>query len=88
MTATDVQVRGLGAPGDGWGAAFYAAIRFEGGLHGVTGVMEPDLELTNNLGLVASSNTGQNETFGYMGRLDVLIEERSVSRAAARPPPS
>jgi len=61
-----------GRRGDAARALFYAAVRYEGGTHGVTGVLEPDLELTNNLGLVASSNTGQNETFGYMGRLDVL----------------
>lgn len=54
-------------------ALFYAAIRYEGGNHGTTGVSEPDLELTDNLGLIGASNTGQNEAFGYMGRLTVLL---------------
>ncbi|MFT6831962.1 MAG: endonuclease I [Planctomycetota bacterium] len=55
-------------------AMLYADVRYEGGNHGVTGVMEPDLILTDNLGLIAGSNTGQNESFGYMGRLAVLLE--------------
>ncbi len=63
-----------GRRGDCARALFYAAVRYEGGTHGVTGVMEPDLELTDNLGLVASSNTGQNEAFGYMGRLAILLQ--------------
>jgi len=62
-----------GRQGDAARALFYAAIRYEGGVHGVTGVMEPDLELTDNLGQIAAWNTGQNEAFGYMGRLDVLF---------------
>jgi endonuclease I len=55
-------------------AMLYADVRYEGGNHGITGVMEPDLILTDNLGLIAASNTGQNESFAYMGRLAVLLE--------------
>ncbi len=51
----------------------YAAVRYEGGTHGTTGVSEPDLMLTDNLGLIAASNTGNNESFAYMGRLSVLL---------------
>ena len=52
---------------------FYAAVRYEGGVHGITGVSEPDLMLTDNVGLIAASNTGSNESFAYMGRLAVLL---------------
>ncbi len=55
-------------------AMLYADVRYEGGNHGTTGVMEPDLILTDNLGLIAASNTGQNESFAYMGRLSVLLQ--------------
>ena len=55
-------------------AMFYADVRYEGGNHGVTGVAEPDLILTDNTGLIAGSSTGQNESIGYMGRLAVLLQ--------------
>ena len=55
-------------------AMLYADVRYEGGNHGTTGVSEPDLILTDNLGLIAASNTGQNEAVAYMGRLSVLLE--------------
>ena len=55
-------------------AMLYADVRYEGGNHGTTGVMEPNLILTDNLGLIAASNTGQNEPIAYMGRLAVLLE--------------
>ena len=63
-----------GRRGDVARAMFYMAIRYEGGTHSVTGVAEPDLELTDDLALIASSNTGRNELFGYMGLLSVLVE--------------
>ena len=50
------------------------AVRYEGGIHGVTGVAEPDLELTDDLELIANSNTGSNMNTGYMGRRSVLLE--------------
>ena len=54
-------------------ALFYAAIRYEGGTHGSLGIAEPDLILTDNLGLIAASNTGSNESVAYMGRLATLL---------------
>ncbi len=55
-------------------AMFYMAVRYEGGNHGVTGRSEPDLELTDNLTLIANSRTGSNESQAYMGLLSVLIQ--------------
>ena len=54
-------------------AMFYMALRYEGGTHNVTGAAEPDLELTDDLDLIAASNTGANEATGYMGRLTDLL---------------
>lgn len=53
---------------------FYADLRYEGGSHGITGFAEPDLRLTDNLGLISASNTGSNESVAYMGRLAALLE--------------
>ena len=55
-------------------AQLYADVRYEGGTHGVTGVSEPNLILTDNTGQIAASNTGQNEPVAYMGRLAVLLD--------------
>lgn len=52
----------MGRRGDVARAMFYMAIRYEGGMHGITGVWEPDLELTDDVGLIAASATGSNET--------------------------
>ncbi|MEM8710923.1 MAG: endonuclease [Planctomycetota bacterium] len=60
--------------GDVARSLLYADVRYEGGTHGTTGFAEPDLILTNNLGLIGSSNTGSNESFGYMGRLAILLD--------------
>jgi endonuclease I len=54
-------------------AMFYMAIRYEGGLHGVTGAAEPDLELTNDRDLIDSARTGNNESRAWMGILDSLV---------------
>ena len=59
--------------GDVARALFYMAVRYEGGVHGITGKTEPDLELTDNLSLIANSQTGSNESLAYMGLLSVLI---------------
>lgn len=48
----------------------YLDVRYEGGLHGVTGAPEPDLVLTDDIGLIQT--TGVNGSLGYMGRLSVL----------------
>ncbi len=53
---------------------FYADVRYEGGSHGTTGFAEPDLRLTDSLGLISGSQTGSNESIAYMGRLAVLLE--------------
>lgn len=53
---------------------FYADLRYEGGNHGITGFAEPDLRLTDNLGLISASSTGSNESVAYMGRLAALLE--------------
>jgi len=55
-------------------AMFYMAIRYEGGTHGLTLDEEPNLELTDDLDLIATSNTGSNESVAYMGRLSVLVQ--------------
>ena len=60
--------------GDVARALFYMAVRYEGGVHGVTGVTEPDLELTDDLALINASKTGSNEPLAYMGLLSVLIQ--------------
>ena len=63
-----------GRRGDVARALLYADVRYEGGLHGVTGVTEIDLILTDDQGLIAGSVTGQNELTGYMGELSVLLQ--------------
>jgi endonuclease I/PKD repeat protein len=59
--------------GDVARALFYLAVRYEGGTHGITGVAEPNLELTDDLALINASQTGSNESTAYMGLLSVLI---------------
>ena len=54
-------------------ALLYLDVRYEGDSHGVTGVQEPDLILTDDEGLIAGSNTGNNEATAYMGMLSVLM---------------
>ncbi len=62
-----------GRQGDIARALFYMDVRYEGGNHGITGVSEPDLILTDNLNLINSSATGNNESVAYMGLLSVLL---------------
>ncbi|QTD48487.1 endonuclease I family protein [Sulfidibacter corallicola] len=50
----------------------YMDVRYEGGSHAPTEMSEPDLILTDNLGLIQT--TGSNVDTGYMGRLSVLLE--------------
>ena len=63
-----------GRRGDMARAMMYMDVRYEGGTHGVTGVSEPDLVLTDDLSLIDQSNTGNNEATGYMGMLSVLLD--------------
>ncbi|WP_199350978.1 endonuclease [Haliangium ochraceum] len=60
-----------GRRGDVARAMFYMDLRYEGGVHGVTGVAEPDLRLTDDLGRIESSTT--NQPIAYMGRLSTLL---------------
>lgn len=64
----------IGKRGDVARALFYLDVRYEGGTHGVTGVNEPDLILTDNTSLIAASNTGNNESVAYMGLVSVLYQ--------------
>ena len=60
--------------GDVARALFYMDVRYEGGTHSVTNVLEPNLILTNDETLISASNTGNNELVAYMGMLSVLLE--------------
>jgi endonuclease I len=62
-----------GKKGDVARAMFYMDIRYEGGTHGVTGVAEPDLILTDNRSLIVS-NTSTNQSIAYMGILSTLLQ--------------
>ncbi|MEO6064390.1 MAG: Ig-like domain-containing protein, partial [Lysobacterales bacterium] len=53
-------------------AILYMDIRYEGGTHGVTGFVEPDLRLTDNASLIVQS--GGNATVAYMGLLATLLQ--------------
>jgi endonuclease I len=57
--------------GDVARALLYMDVRYEGGTHGVTGVAEPNLILTDDPGLIQAS--GSNLSVAYMGRLADLL---------------
>jgi len=63
-----------GRRGDVARALMYMDVRYEGGTHGVSGVSEPDLILTDDLQLIDNSRTGKNEPTGYMGMRSVLLD--------------
>jgi endonuclease I/PKD repeat protein len=63
-----------GRKGDTARALMYMAVRYEGGTHGVTGVSEPDLILTDDRSLIGSSNQGSNIDIAYMGLKSVLLQ--------------
>ncbi len=63
-----------GRRGDVARALMYLDVRYEGGKHGITGASEPDLILTDELQLIDSSRTGNNEPVAYMGMLSVLLD--------------
>lgn len=58
--------------GDVARAMFYMDVRYEGGEHGVTGALEPDLVLTNDLSKIHVARS--NEHVAYMGELSVLLQ--------------
>ncbi len=62
-----------GRRGDVARAMFYMDVRYEGGNHGVTGDVEPDLRLTNDRALIDGARTNQNESVAWMGMLDTLL---------------
>ena len=62
-----------GRRGDVARAMFYMDVRYEGGVHGITGQPEPDLRLTDNTTLISNGATGSNESVAYMGLLSTLI---------------
>ncbi len=57
--------------GDVARALLYMDVRYEGGIHGGTGVAEPDLVLTDDPGLIQASSSNLN--VAYMGRLADLL---------------
>jgi len=63
-----------GRKGDVARALMYMAVRYEGGTHGITGVSEPDLILTDDRTLIENSNAGSNIAVAYMGLKSTLIQ--------------
>ncbi|MBX3464785.1 MAG: endonuclease [Planctomycetes bacterium] len=61
-----------GRKGDVARAMFYLDVRYEGGVHGVTGAAEPDLRLTDTVSLIQT--TGGNASVAYMGLLSTLLQ--------------
>lgn len=57
--------------GDVARAVLYMDVRYEGGTHGITGAAEPDLILTDDPGLIAT--TGSNTSIAYMGLLSEVL---------------
>ena len=58
--------------GDVARSMLYMDLRYEGGNHPITGAFEPDLILTDDVGLIQT--TGINAIVGYLGRLSVLLQ--------------
>ncbi|HWM95214.1 MAG TPA: endonuclease [Thermoanaerobaculia bacterium] len=63
----------IGRRGDVARALMYFDVRYEGGFHGVTGVAEPDLRLTDDQSLIVTSG-GVNASVAYMGMLSELLK--------------
>jgi endonuclease I len=64
----------IGRRGDVARAILYMDVRYEGGMHGVTGYPEPDLIVTDDPALIAASATGNNLSVAYMGLRSVLVQ--------------
>jgi endonuclease I len=58
--------------GDVARSILYMDLRYEGGNHGATGFPEPDLELTDDTGLIQSSGSNTTGT-AYMGRRSAVL---------------
>lgn len=81
-TTTGVWETWIGRRGDVARALFYLDVRYEGGTHGDTGAAEPDLVLTDDDSLVAT--TGTNASLAYMGRLSTLLAWHAADPVDAR----
>ncbi len=64
----------LAKRGDVARAVLYMDVRYEGGLHSITGFGEPDLILTDDAVAIAASNVGANLDQAFMGIRSVLLE--------------
>lgn len=64
----------IGRRGDVARAILYFDVRYEGGVHGITGQPEPDLRVTDTASLIAASATGTNLSVAYMGLKSVLVQ--------------
>jgi endonuclease I len=62
-------------------AILYMDLRYEGGSHGVTGLAEPDLIVTDDRALIATTPSGSFAATGYMGLRGTLL-----AWSAADPP--
>lgn len=62
-----------GRRGDVARALLYMDVRYDGSPHGLTGVLEPDLILTDEVELIDASRTGVQEPVAYMGYLSTLL---------------
>ncbi len=62
----------IGRRGDVARALLYMDVRYEGDIHGIEGVAEPDLRLTDDQALI-NPDSSVNKTIGYMGELSALL---------------
>lgn len=72
-TTTDTFEVWAGRKGDVARAVLYMDIRYEGGIHGITGQTEPDLVLTDTRALIQTTAAGVFANFGYMGLKSELL---------------
>ena len=63
----------VGRRGDVARALLYMDVRYEGDIHSIKGVLEPDLILTDDPTLLVADTTA-NKKVAYMGYLSVLLE--------------